>query len=132
MVSALTEHEQEQLRDQLEHQRAQLCAEVEREMSRSARQGYDDLIGQVGDLEDRALADLLVDENLAAVHRHVQELRQIEDALARMKQGSYGECIDCGDVIGFERLRAFATATRCIDCQARYERDHAEPGHPTL
>jgi len=132
MVSVLTERQQEQLREQLEDQRASLSADVEHEMSRSGNQSYAGLIGQVGDLEDQALADLLVDENLAAVHRHIRELREIDDALARLDKGTYGECVDCGDAIGLERLQAYPTAVRCIDCQSIYERTHAEPGHPTL
>ncbi len=132
MVSALTERQQEQLREQLDAQRARLSAEVEREMSRSGSQSYAELVGQVGDLEDQALADLLVDENLAAVHRHIRELREIDAALVRLETGNYGECVDCGEAIGPERLQAYPTAVRCIDCQSVYERTHAEPGHPTL
>ncbi len=132
MVSALTEQQQEQLREQLENQRATLSADVDNEIRRSGSQTYTGLVGQVGDLEDQALADLLVDENLAAVHRHIRELREIDDALARMETGTYGECVDCGEAIGAERLQAYPTAVRCIDCQSIYERTHAEPGHPSL
>jgi len=46
-------------------------------------------------------------------------LRQINAALERIEQGTYGFCEVCGKPIGVERLRAIPWATRCIDDQRR-------------
>jgi RNA polymerase-binding transcription factor DksA len=45
-----------------------------------------------------------------------------ERSIARFRDGSYGRCVDCGDHIGRERLRALPAAARCIRCQERIER----------
>jgi len=46
---------------------------------------------------------------------------QIERALQRMTEGGYGLCEDCHGPIPRERLTARPEATRCIECQRRYE-----------
>jgi DnaK suppressor protein len=51
----------------------------------------------------------------------VRQLGQIEAALARIEDGSYGRCAICGKPIGEERLRAVPWATLCIDDQRRQE-----------
>ncbi len=44
------------------------------------------------------------------------ELQLIEKALQRIEEGHYGRCIECGEAINVERLKAVPTADRCIDC----------------
>jgi DnaK suppressor protein len=56
------------------------------------------------------------------VMRESQELQDIEAALARIGDGSYGNCIDCGGEIGRARLKAYPTAERCLPCQEKNER----------
>jgi DnaK suppressor protein len=45
-----------------------------------------------------------------------EEIRQIDAALARIDDGSYGRCEACGAPIGSGRLEALPFATSCIDC----------------
>ena len=51
-----------------------------------------------------------------------REMMQIDAALRRMDEGEYGECIDCGNAIPYERLAAYPAATRCVACQENAER----------
>jgi DnaK suppressor protein len=67
--------------------------------------------------EDDALADAVAEMDVAMVIRESQELQDIEDALARIGDGSYGICIDCGGEIGRARLKADPAAKRCLPCQ---------------
>ncbi len=60
----------------------------------------------------------------AELQRDQQELRDIDTARERIAAGEYGECVDCGNDIGFERLKAQPIAMRCLECQERYERTH--------
>jgi RNA polymerase-binding transcription factor DksA len=60
----------------------------------------------------------------AEMQRHLEELREIDDARTRIGNGRYGECVDCGRAIAVERLLAQPTAKRCVDCQSRYEKSH--------
>jgi RNA polymerase-binding transcription factor DksA len=56
--------------------------------------------------------------------RDQEELADIADARTRMAEGRYGECIDCGNPISFERLSAQPTAKRCTADQAAWEKKH--------
>jgi len=51
-----------------------------------------------------------------------RELSQIERALARLKQGTYGLCESCQHKIPVGRLNALPYTTLCIDCQREMER----------
>jgi DnaK suppressor protein len=50
-----------------------------------------------------------------------RQLEQIEAALARIEDGTYGTCSICGKPIGEDRLRAVPWATLCIDDQRKQE-----------
>jgi DnaK suppressor protein len=52
-----------------------------------------------------------------------RELSQIERALARLKQGTYGLCEVCVSKIPVGRLNALPYSTLCIDCQREMEKD---------
>jgi DnaK suppressor protein len=48
--------------------------------------------------------------------RRQQELLRIDAALQRLSDGSYGECLACGEPIARKRLDLDPSATLCIDC----------------
>lgn len=50
-----------------------------------------------------------------------RQLAQLNAALTRLENGSYGKCVDCGAVLPDERLEAKPEAARCVTCQARAE-----------
>lgn len=54
-----------------------------------------------------------------AARRLEAKLRDVERALAKLDEGSYGRCEGCGAPIGVERLEAIPWAVRCIGCAAR-------------
>ena len=105
---------------------------VRRELLASDKQHFIDLAGEVHDLEEASVADLLADLDLAIVDMHIEEIRDIDAALMRIAGGAYGVCVDCGEDIAIDRLRAYPTAKRCRPCQTRYEGSHAGPGTPSL
>lgn len=49
----------------------------------------------------------------------------IEQALTKIREGTYGTCEDCGEPIPEARLRAVPGAIRCICCQEQEDRTHA-------
>jgi len=121
-----------QLRAKMEERNALLRDEVRQELLATDEEHYIDLAGQVHDLEEESVADLLIDLDLAVIDMHINEIRDIEAALARINVGSYGICIDCSDELELDRLRAFPTARRCLMCQEQFERTHAGTNTPTL
>src|SRR3569833_2812942 len=96
------------------------------------KESYSDLAGRAHDSGEESVADLLADMNITMIDRQVQELRRVEAALRRMDMGTYGECDECGCEIGYERLRSYPTAGRCVECQAQYEHTHAHEPTPSL
>jgi RNA polymerase-binding protein DksA len=107
------------LRDALEYRRRELQGEVQgaEQARREQRIG-----GEVTDLKDDAqrLASSAVDD--AEQRRDHEELEQIERALQRLDAGTYGDCLQCGEPIALQRLRAMPAAERCAACQAVRER----------
>ena len=50
-----------------------------------------------------------------------QVLADIDSALKRIDDGSYGTCVSCGQEIPVPRLEAYPAASLCIDCKRRAE-----------
>ncbi len=59
--------------------------------------------------------------------RDIDELTQVESALSRLDEGTYGNCADCDEPIALQRLRVQPAAQRCTGCQQALERTLA--GH---
>ena len=55
--------------------------------------------------------------DLALRDRNDRQLAEVEAAIARLDDGTYGTCIRCGRPIAPERLAALPWAAHCIDCQ---------------
>ena len=55
----------------------------------------------------------------ATEQRRQLERQRIRAALARIDDEEYGQCVDCGDVIGAGRLAADPLAARCLACADR-------------
>ena len=132
MASSLSKQQIDELRRQLQRRLQQLKDEVREELLKTDQEQYIEIAGRVHDAEEASVADLLADMNLAMIDMHINRMREVEAALARIDQGGYGICIDCGDDIDHQRLRAQPTAERCYDCQAKHERSYTQEGHPTL
>jgi RNA polymerase-binding protein DksA len=130
---ALTQDQIGALKGILDKRYDTLLEEVRDELERSENQQYVELLGRTpGDSADESVADALADLSLGVIDRHIRELRDIEATRARVREGRFGRCTDCGDDIGFERLRVYPTAKRCVRCQGQHERTHAHEGTPTL
>lgn len=109
----------------VDRRRAALRAEVERGLDRVRNDGIDQIVGAVPDPGDESVQNLIQDLDQADTTRDLSELRTLDAARARIDEGSYGTCAECGQDIGFERLRANPGALRCIQCQTQFEKTHA-------
>ncbi len=111
----LLEEEQRRLTEELEaieeHQ-----PELEHQVGMDLAGSYDEDFADVaGDTFER--------EKGFAIESSVQALlTQVEEALARIDDGTYGICENCGLSIHPARLRAIPYARLCIDCKAKEER----------
>ena len=82
----------------------------------------EETLDEAHDMKDQASEDALEEMRFAHRRPPCEEVRELEEALARMHSGSYGICTDCGADIGITRLRVCPTAQRCRGCQGVYER----------
>lgn len=62
------------------------------------------------------------DRNQAAIQAALEHRTAVLAALARVEDGSYGRCLDCGHEIPEPRLEARPTTQRCVPCQAKRDR----------
>lgn len=129
---SLSKRELESLKRQIEKRRAALQEELHADADKARGESYAELSGGVADEGDESVADLLADIDNAELSRDLTELRALEAALERMADGSYGQCIECGQNIDLERLKVEPAALRCIDCQRVYEKTFAQPERRTL
>jgi RNA polymerase-binding protein DksA len=129
---ALTQQQQQELLPAIERRRAALISELRADAERVRADRFEDIAGQAPDPGDESVATLITDLGHADMGRDLSELRALEAALARLRDGSYGICAECGGDIGFERLRANPAAVRCVDCQRVHEKTFAGPSTSSL
>jgi DnaK suppressor protein len=85
----------------------------------------------VPDAPELALDDAIKTAAADFTDRDRAVLVEIRDAFARMRDGGYGACIDCGEAIPLARLKSIPWASRCADDQERQEQSEPTAG-PTL
>jgi RNA polymerase-binding protein DksA len=129
---ALTPQQSEELKAIVEQRRAALAHELGQDFDRMRSDGLDQVVGAVPDPGDESVQSMIQDLDQAEASRDLAELRTLDAARARLDEGSYGICSNCGQDIGFERLRANPGAERCIRCQTQFEKTHGTPLRTTL
>ena len=100
------------------------------ELRRHARQVSDEQGNALGiasddakESADLALRDVISELSLKLGERESQMIADIDQALLRMKEGSYGLCVKCNKPIDERRLEAVPTARYDAACQAAIEND---------
>jgi DnaK suppressor protein len=131
-MTSLNAEQSTTMRARLRERASQLRAEIRSTLERSADETHVRIAEQVRDTEDDSFSNLIVDLNLAEIDRDAGELRRIDTALARINEGSYGQCESCGQEIPQARLQAEPTALRCVKCQELFEKTHAVGATPRL
>jgi DnaK suppressor protein len=71
---------------------------------------------------DLASSDLDQGMTMRMGNRESLYFKKVEEALLRIKEGTYGICSDCGAQISLKRLEARPTAELCIECKEAAER----------
>ena len=78
---------------------------------------------QLSAAEEKDWSEIAADREAEAVlsalsEREHRELEEIEAALARLGNSTYGLCLGCGRAIGRQRLLAIPEASLCLECSA--------------
>lgn len=74
------------------------------------------------DADDAPQRDAEREIDLARADREIEEQGIVSDALARAHDATFGQCVDCGQAIPFDRLKLEPWARRCVACEAARER----------
>lgn len=91
---------------------------IKRQLSKRNDSGTDNTTGSSKLLEDGA--DSLEKENLNQLAARQQKfIQQLENAMIRIKNGTYGICVDTGRLIPKERLRAVPHTLHSIEAKLR-------------
>ena len=123
-MNALNPEEIKSFKQRLQREREQLRAAINTDAHASDNKNFDNMAGAGGgarDPGDDSVAMQLSDLAISSMEKQGSRLREIENALKRIDEGSYGECLDCGGDIPRARLEAYPTARRCTQCQSRRE-----------
>jgi RNA polymerase-binding transcription factor DksA len=116
----------EELREQLLADRERLQGEIDRIRNVGINSGTfqadeeQDVVDQHPADEGSELFER--EKNLTVLGTLEESLRQVDEALARCDNGTYGICANCGKPIDERRVRAFPAALYCIECQTKLER----------
>jgi len=73
------------------------------------------------DVADRAASSYNKEFLFSQSNNDRQLLNMVDGALARIREGSFGECVSCGKEINAKRLDAVPWTRHCIECQEKAE-----------
>jgi DnaK suppressor protein len=81
-----------------------------------------DVTDSAQDIADRASSSYQKEFLFHQSNNDRQLLLMVDTALERIREGSYGECISCGNEINAKRLQAVPWTRYCISCQEKQEK----------
>ncbi len=126
---ALSKDQLKSFRQLLITERAKLAGEIKNiahEASKSPRDASGDLSAYTVHMADMAADTYERELSLNIVSSEQQILYQIDDALKRLDDGSYGVCQQCSQPITMSRLKAVPYASYCIECQRAKEQKNKQ------
>ncbi|NCF65631.1 MAG: TraR/DksA family transcriptional regulator [Anaerolineaceae bacterium] len=110
----MTELNYTNIRRQLEEEKAEILKSV------SGGSGLP--IHMNPDRDDLAQDYITLEKTIALKAMEREQLEQVESALQRLDNGTYGLCSECSELIPTERLEILPYATLCVRCQTQHER----------
>jgi DnaK suppressor protein len=113
----------EELRAALEQRRAELATSIEERRGEERDTGR-----EVGDEMDEATTEGATAMASKLLERDVQLVREIDRALAKMADGTYGQCEGTGEPIGYSRLKLRPWARFSVEYQEELERAEKSRG----
>lgn len=120
----VTKRQLKTIERKLNEERAELQRQLE-ELERQTQSAQADGSGEPSmddDYADTGTATFERERDLSLVHNLKDILVQVERALERIEEGSYGTCESCQKTIEPARIEALPYANLCVDCKKREER----------
>ena len=123
----LTKEQSKQFRQFLLTERMKLAEEIKsiaHDASKTPRDASGDLSGYTLHMADMAADTYERELSMNIVSSEQELLYQIDDALKRLDDGSFGVCQHCNQPIAMSRLKAIPYASLCLECQRAKEQKH--------
>ena len=95
-------------------------------LKKSQREASGDLSGYTYHMADMATDNFDTEFSLKMASAEQRTLYEIDEALKRIEEGTYGDCLLCGKKISPQRLKAVPYASFCISCQEEEEKKGKE------
>lgn len=112
-------HRWKKYQELLETRRRELCEQLAARRAQMAIERGGDLADQMRNFSERELA-------VRTVNRLSAMLAQVDAALERIREGSFGICRACGRPIAARRLNAVPWSSLCLPCQEAADRGEME------
>jgi len=109
------------LKQTLISKRDAIVNEAKKEIAKYASGEHRQLVDTALDDGDWAVVDISEDLNLLRLAAHRKMLVEIDEALRKIAEGSYGICEECGEEISEKRLSVLPAATLCVSCKENRE-----------
>jgi len=93
------------------------------EISRRSKASTESAAQDIGDILDSVSEERTRELDLILTDREKRKLAQIDDAIERIEENTYGLCEECGIKIPKARLKVLPFATFCVECQEKNERE---------
>jgi DnaK suppressor protein len=100
--------------------------ELRRMVTRTEQDGRTVDEDSAQDIADRAASSYTKEFLFHQSNNDRQLLQMVENALSRIREGTFGECISCGKDINAKRLEAVPWTRHCIECQEKLEQGQLE------
>jgi RNA polymerase-binding transcription factor len=109
------------LRKMLMERRQEVLKEIEQLIGHRLSDEAQQRVDSVPDVGDQALLDSERGRDISILEMRNKLRQNIDEALVRLDEGTYGICSDCGVEISEKRLKAIPFARRCVACQEKVE-----------
>ena len=100
--------------------------QLRRNVSRTEQDGRSSDQDTAQDIADKAASSYNKEFLFHQSNSERQLLQMVENALSRIREGSFGQCISCGNEINAKRLEAVPWTRYCIACQEKLEQGQLE------
>ena len=107
------------IKDMLLKMRGELVRKIDRRSKATTVSGVSD----IGDILDSVSEERTRELDMILTDREKQKLKQIDDALERIEENTYGLCEECGVKIPRARLKVVPFAKYCVECKEVIERE---------
>jgi DnaK suppressor protein len=109
------------LRKMLLERRQEILREIEELIGHRLSDDAQQRVDSMPDVGDQALLDSQRGRDISILEMRNRMRQNIDEALIRLDEGTYGICPDCGVEISEKRLQAVPFARRCVTCQSKEE-----------